>query len=85
MEKPGLRHRESFGRQQGKWQDYHAGAVSGATVDLQAYQQGRVVIHQRFGAGTIQTRNGDIATIYFETAGEKKMNLAVCVENGVIK
>ena len=48
-------------------------------------QQGRVVIHQRFGAGTIQTRNGDIATIYFETAGEKKMNLAVCVENGVIK
>ena len=85
VEKPGLRHRESFGSQQGKWQDYHAGAVTAATVDLQAYQQGRVVIHQRFGAGTIQTRNGDIACIYFETAGEKKMNLAVCVENGVIK
>jgi DNA helicase-2/ATP-dependent DNA helicase PcrA len=84
-EKPGLRHRESFGRQQGKWQDYHARAVSGAIVDLQAYQQGRVVIHQRFGAGTILTRTGDIACIYFETAGEKKMNLAVCVDNGVIK
>ncbi|MEA4805773.1 ATP-dependent helicase [Acetobacterium wieringae] len=84
-EKPGLRHRESFGRQQGKWQDYHTGAASGATVDLGAYQQGRVVIHQRFGAGTILTRNGNIASIHFETAGEKKMNLAVCLENGVIK
>ena len=85
VEKPGLRHRESFGRQQGKWQDYHAGIASGATVDLRAYQQGRVVIHQRFGAGTILTRNGDIACIHFETAGEKKMNLAICLENGVIK
>ncbi|WP_373481452.1 ATP-dependent helicase [Acetobacterium sp.] len=77
--------RESFGGQHLKWQDCRAGEVRGANLDLSAYQQGTIVVHQRFGAGTILTRNGDIASIQFETAGEKKMNLAVCLENSVIK
>jgi len=85
VEKTVSRPRESFGSQHSKWQDYHAGEVGSASVDLSAYQNGTVITHQRFGAGTILTRNGDIASIHFDMAGEKKMNLVVCLENGVIK
>ncbi len=84
-EKTTPQRRESFGRQPVKWQDYHNGEASAVTVDLSAFQKGTVVIHQRFGSGTILECNGAIASIRFESAGDKKMNLAVCLENGVIK
>jgi len=77
--------REGFGIQTGKYRNYHTGRARELTIDLSNYNKGTVVIHQRFGPGTILTRNGTIASIHFETAGDKKMNLAVCLENGVIK
>ncbi|MBI4857000.1 MAG: ATP-dependent helicase [Acetobacterium woodii] len=79
------RSKESFGNQSVKWQDYHTGRPDELNVDLTSYQEGTTIFHQRFGEGTIIERTGAIASIHFETAGEKKMNLAVCLENGVIK
>lgn len=79
------RSKESFGIQSGKWQDYHGGQPDESNVNLTSYQKGTIIVHQRFGEGTIIERNGAIASIYFEATGEKKMNLAVCLENGVIK
>ena len=79
------RARQGFGQSTGKFRDYLSSQASQVTIDLSSYQAGTVVNHQRFGPGTILTRNGAIASIHFETAGEKKMNLAVCLENGVIK
>ena len=79
------RGKESFGNQSVKWQDYHFSQLNESNVDLSSYKKGTIISHQRFGAGTIVERNGAIASIHFEAAGEKKMNLAVCLENGVIK
>lgn len=77
--------KESFGNPSIKWQDYHDRQTDDSTIDLSPYDKGTKITHQRFGQGTIVERNGAIACIHFETAGEKKMNLAVCIENGVIK
>ncbi|AFA47427.1 ATP-dependent helicase [Acetobacterium woodii] len=74
--------KESFGSQQNKWQNYKTSELK---MDLSAYQKGTLIAHQRFGEGTILERDGMIATIHFDQVGEKKMNLAVCIENGVIK
>jgi DNA helicase-2/ATP-dependent DNA helicase PcrA len=76
--------RESFGTGRVKWQDYRSCEAEFREMDLSAYQEGTTISHQRFGAGRILERNGELAIIYFETTGEKKMNLAVCLENGVI-
>jgi hypothetical protein len=53
-------------------------------ADLQAYQVGATVSHRRFGKGQIISRNGDVVNVQFEKVGNKKMNLSVCLENGVI-
>lgn len=54
-------------------------------ADLQAYQVGATVSHRRFGKGQIISRNGDVVNVQFEKVGNKKMNLSVCLENGVIQ
>ena len=79
------RSRQGFGIPGGKRPDYHSWQLNEATTDLSDYQQGRVVCHQRFGAGLILERDGAIALIHFDAVGDKKMNLAVCIENGIIK
>ncbi|MBC3887992.1 AAA family ATPase [Acetobacterium paludosum] len=68
-----------------KWQDYTGTQEENADMDLSAYQKDTIVTHQRFGKGTIVEKNGAFATIQFEKAGEKKMNLVICITNGVIK
>lgn len=68
-----------------KWQNYQGTADHHFDVDLSAYQEGSTVTHQRFGTGIILEIKGPIANIRFEEAGEKKMNLAVCITNGVIR
>ncbi|WKY48004.1 ATP-dependent helicase [Eubacteriaceae bacterium ES3] len=52
--------------------------------ELKAYKPGVVVTHRRFGKGEIIEKNGDVVKVNFEKAGNKKMNLSVCLENGVI-
>jgi DNA helicase-2/ATP-dependent DNA helicase PcrA len=54
-------------------------------TELQAYQIGTIVSHRRFGKGQIIARNGDVVNVQFERVGNKKMNLSVCLENGVIQ
>lgn len=54
------------------------------SFDESRYKKGSTVTHQRFGKGTILEIEGDIAKIAFET-GVKKMNLGICIENGVLE
>ncbi len=59
-----------------------------STVDekeLANYQVGGLLTHRRFGRGEILEKTGVVINVRFEKVGDKKMNLAVCLENGVIK
>lgn len=76
---------QTFGSPKTIWQDFTGAKTEDLGVDLSGYQEKAVINHQRFGQGEILTLDGAIATIQFEKAGVKKMNLAVCVGNGVIK
>ncbi len=53
--------------------------------ELDNYQVGKLVVHRRFGQGQILEKKGVVINVRFENVGDKKMNLAVCLENGVIK
>jgi DNA helicase-2/ATP-dependent DNA helicase PcrA len=68
-----------------KWQSYQGRGDPNFDVDLSAYREGSAVTHQRFGKGVILEINGPIANVRFEKNGDKKMNLAVCLTNGVIR
>jgi DNA helicase-2/ATP-dependent DNA helicase PcrA len=68
-----------------KWQNYQGTQDQNFDVDLSAYQEGSTIAHQRFGKGVILEIKGPIANVRFEEAGDKKMNLAVCITNGVIR
>lgn len=84
--KPTQNHRsQSFGNPKTAWQDFTGAKTEDLGVDLSGYAKGGSIHHQRFGQGKILARDGAIATIQFEKAGVKKMNLAVCIGNGVIK
>ena len=52
--------------------------------ELKTYQLGEFLIHRRFGKGKILEKNGEVVNVRFEKVGDKKMNLAVCLVNGVI-
>ncbi|MEG0377059.1 MAG: 3'-5' exonuclease, partial [Eubacterium sp.] len=58
--------------------------VAGKDVDYSAYKQGTQVMHRGFGAGIIKEVKGDMVTIQFESCGFKKLNLEICVLNGII-
>ncbi|MBK5244899.1 MAG: ATP-dependent helicase [Eubacteriaceae bacterium] len=84
--KPTKNHQaQSFGNPKTAWQDFTGANTEDLGVDLSGYENGGSVNHQRFGQGKILALEGAIATIQFEKAGVKKMNLAVCIGNGVIK
>lgn len=53
--------------------------------ELENYQVGEFLTHRRFGRGQILEKTGVVINVRFEKVGDKKMNLAVCLENGVIK
>ncbi|HEY5556787.1 MAG TPA: ATP-dependent helicase [Acetobacterium sp.] len=76
---------QSFGSPKSKWQDFTGANAEDSGVNLSAYQKGVTINHQRFGQGIILELDGAIASIQFEKSGVKKMNLAVCIGNGVIK
>ncbi len=76
---------QSFGNPMTKWRDFTGSGPDNQEIDLSGYNKGTVIHHQRFGAGEILELDGAIASIQFEKTGVKKMNLAVCIGNGVIK
>jgi DNA helicase-2/ATP-dependent DNA helicase PcrA len=43
-----------------------------------------VLIHRRFGRGQIASVAGQTAAVRFETAGKKKIDLALCETRGLI-
>lgn len=47
--------------------------------------EGSVIEHKGFGRGCIISCNGEIALVNFDGCGEKKLNLRVCMANGLIK
>ncbi len=49
--------------------------AGGITKDLTAYVVGAVVVHSRFGEGTILSRDGENGTINFAKLGNKNFNL----------
>jgi len=47
---------------------------------------GRTVTHRKFGKGVITKMDGSYVTIRFDgTAGEKKFDLIVAVQNGIME
>ena len=46
---------------------------------------GTVITHGGFGPGEIIALEGETATVRFETAGAKKLNLAICLSKGIIE
>lgn len=76
---------QSFGSPKTIWQDFTGANTEDLGVDLSGYENGGSIHHQRFGLGKILALDGAVATIQFEKVGVKKMNLAVCIGNGVIK
>ena len=49
------------------------------------WHPGDVLIHKRFGRGQIASVAGGAAAVRFETAGEKKIDLALCEARGLIR
>lgn len=76
---------QSFGNPKTQWQDFTGASTDELGVDLSGYEKGVTIHHKRFGQGKILALDGAIASIQFKNAGVKKMNLAVCVGNSVIK
>ncbi|MEG2897611.1 MAG: ATP-dependent helicase [Eubacterium sp.] len=54
-------------------------------VDYSKYTKGKTVIHKGFGSGIITEVKDGMVTIQFESCGFKKLNLEICVLNGIIK
>ena len=54
-------------------------------VDCSSYTEGTAVVHKGFGPGIIASVEGKMATVTFEVAGLKKLNLEVCIANGLLK
>ena len=48
------------------------------------WHPGDVLIHRRFGRGQIASVAGQTAAVRFETAGKKKIDLALCETRGLI-
>ena len=46
---------------------------------------GTVITHGGFGPGAIIALEGETVTVRFETAGAKKLNLAICLSKGIIE
>jgi DNA helicase-2/ATP-dependent DNA helicase PcrA len=76
---------QSFGNPMTKWRDFTGSGTETQGIDLSDYKKGTAIHHRRFGSGKILELDGVIASIEFEKTGVKKMNLAVCIGNGVIK
>ena len=49
------------------------------------YLPGAEVIHKRFGRGLLRDRTGSIATVAFQEAWVKKLDLATCLKRGQIQ
>lgn len=49
------------------------------------WHPGDVLIHKRFGRGQIASVAGGAAAVRFETAGEKRIDLALCEARGLIR
>ncbi|MEA5073159.1 MAG: ATP-dependent helicase [Eubacterium aggregans] len=46
---------------------------------------GTIITHGGFGPGEITALEGETATVRFERAGAKKLNLAICLSKGIIE
>ncbi|MGL4606277.1 MAG: ATP-dependent helicase [Eubacteriaceae bacterium] len=77
--------KESFGKKQSFVEKIFKNNRKVVNFDFRNYQNGDTLIHQRFGLGKIESMHGEIAEIYFEKGGLKKMNLSICIENGVLE
>lgn len=55
------------------------------TLRSRRWHPGDVLIHKRFGRGKIASVTGPAAAVRFETAGEKKIDLALCEARGLIR
>jgi DNA helicase-2/ATP-dependent DNA helicase PcrA len=55
------------------------------TLRSRRWHPGDVLIHRRFGRGQIASVAGRTAAVRFETAGEKKIDLALCETRGLIR
>jgi DNA helicase-2/ATP-dependent DNA helicase PcrA len=81
----GSREIQTFGSNGCKWDNYKGGEMEEVEMDLSMFKSGTFITHDHFGPGLILERDGAIASIQFDQAGVKKMNLGICLNNGVIK
>ncbi len=49
------------------------------------FGEGQIVIHKKFGKGTILNSNDDVVEIHFEKYGRRKLSLSVSVQAGLLK
>lgn len=67
-----------------KIEDLKNRLLSSEFVDLTAFKKGSTLTHQRFGTGVILEKEGEIATVQFETE-IKRISLRITVLNGNVE
>lgn len=48
------------------------------------YEEGKTIVHKKFGEGIIISRKDDVAVVVFKKSGRRKLSLTACIESGLI-